>query len=212
MFFDTYKKRSERYNTLTHAIAAILALPAVIVLLVYASLKGDDAWRIVSFSIYGLTLFLLYLASSLYHGTNGRRKRIFQRFDHIAIYLLIAGSYTPFTLVALNGAWGWSLFGVVWILGVIGIVIDSLHTKGPRGVQLGIYFTMGWMFVVALYPLLKNLSVGGLAWLMAGGLLYTIGIIFYALEGRIRYGHVIWHLFVIAGSATHYFTIFHYLL
>jgi len=111
MLFNSYKKRSERYNTLTHAIAATFALPAVIVLLVFAALKGDDAWRSVSFSVYGLTLFLLYLASSLYHGTNGRSKRIFEKLDHIAIYLLIAGSYTPFTLVALKGAWGWTMFG-----------------------------------------------------------------------------------------------------
>lgn len=212
MLFDNYKKRSERYNTISHAIAAGLALPAAITLLVFASIKGDDAWRIVSFSIYGLTLFLLYLASSLYHGSSGHSKKFFAKIDHIAIYLLIAGSYTPFTLVALQGALGWTLFGVVWALAIIGIVIDSLHNKGPRGIQLGIYFVMGWMFVIALPSLHQTLALGGLTWLIVGGLFYTVGISFYALEGRIRFGHFIWHLFVIIGSACHYFTIFYYLL
>ena len=212
MLFNNYKKRIEHFNTLTHGLAVLLAVPAVIVLLVYASLKGDP-WRIVSFSVYGTSLVLLYAISTLYHGSpQGSNKRLLQRLDHIAIYLLIAGSYTPITLVVLNGAWGWSLFGVVWTLAVIGIVLDSLRDKQPRKIQMAIYFIMGWLALVALFPLLENMPKGSLTWLLIGGFLYTFGIIFYALEGRIRYGHGIWHLFVMAGSASHYIVIFYYLL
>ena len=211
MLFNNYKKSIERVNTLTHGLAALLALPAVIVLLVYASLKGDPL-RIISFSVYGVSLVLLYVISTLYHGSNGGKKRLLQRLDHIAIYLLIAGSYTPITLVVLNGAWGWSLFGVVWTLAVVGILLDSLRDKQRRVIQMAIYFIMGWLALIALYPLWQHMPLGGLIWLLIGGVFYTTGIIFYAMEGRIRYGHGIWHLFVMAGSASHYIVIFYYLL
>lgn len=211
MLFWSQKRRSERFNTITHLVGAVLAFPAIVVLVVFASLQGDP-WRIVSFSVYGLTLFSLYLFSSLYHGLRGRIKKTFQTLDHISIYLLIAGSYTPFTLITLRGAWGWSLFGVVWSLAIAGIVLDSLHERGPRSIQMVIYFCMGWLIVIAMYPMLHNLATGGLVWLLVGGLLYTVGITFYALDKRIRYGHGIWHLFVLAGSASHYFAIFLYLL
>jgi len=178
---------------------------------VFAALKGDP-WRIVSFSVYGVTLFSLYLLSGLYHGLRGRIKKTFQRLDHIAIYLLIAGSYTPFTLITLRGGWGWSLFGVVWGLALLGIVLDSLGRKGPRSLQMAIYFSMGWLVVIAVYPLVQQLALGGLLWLLAGGVLYTVGIVFYALDGKIPYGHGIWHIFVVAGSASHYFAMIYYLL
>lgn len=211
MLFRSYKYRSERFNTLTHLVGAILAIPAVIVLVVYASMKGDP-WRIVSFSVYGLSLFTLYLFSTLYHAMRGRIKRTFQTLDHITIYLLIAGSYTPFTLITLQGAWGWSLFGTVWLLAVTGIILDSLHTRGPRNVQMLIYLCMGWLIVIAMYPLIQKLPPGGLALLISGGLFYTIGITFYVLDKKIRYGHAIWHLFVLAGSTCHYFAMLLYLL
>ncbi|MBD3670043.1 MAG: hemolysin III family protein [Gammaproteobacteria bacterium] len=204
-------KHNEQFNTISHLVGAVLALPAIIVLIVFASLKGDP-WRIVSFSIYGLSLFSLYLFSTLYHGARGRIRRFLQRLDHIAIYLLIAGSYTPFTLITLRGGWGWSLFGVVWGLAIIGIVLDSLHRKGPRNIQMAIYVSMGWIIVIAIYPLVQNLSGEGLFWLVAGGLFYTFGIIFYVLDNRMRHAHGIWHLFVLAGSASHYFTMLFYLL
>jgi len=205
------KRQSEQFNTLTHLIAAVLAFPAAVLLVVYASLKGDP-WRIVGFSVYGVSLFSLYLLSSLYHGLRGRIKKTFQRLDHMAIYLLIAGSYTPFTLVTLRGAWGWSLFGVVWGLALVGIVLDSLDWKGPRSLQMAIYFSMGWLIVIAVSPLVQHLALGALLWLLLGGIFYTVGIIFYALDGKVRYGHGIWHLFVVAGSASHYIVMFNYLL
>jgi hemolysin III len=211
MLSHSPKRRSERFNTITHVVGAVLALPAIVVLVVYASLKGDP-WRIVSFSVYGLTLFSLYLLSSLYHGLRGRIKKTFQTLDHIAIYLLIAGSYTPFTLITLRGAWGWSLFGVVWGLAIFGIILDSRNHKGPRIIQMVIYFCMGWLIVIAMYPLMQNLATGGLVWLLMGGILYTVGITFYALDKKILYGHGIWHLFVLAGSASHYIAMFVYLL
>jgi hemolysin III len=211
MFLPRWKRRSERFNTITHVVGAALAFPAVVILVVFASLKGDP-WRIVAFSVYGTTLFSLYLLSSLYHGLRGRIKKTFRQLDHMAIYLLIAGSYTPFSLVTLRGAWGWSLFGVVWGLAVVGIILDSLEMKGPRIAQMVIYFLMGWLIVIAVLPLIQNLATGGLIWLLVGGLFYTVGITFYALDKKIRYGHGIWHLFVLAGSTSHYVVMLVYLL
>ncbi len=201
----------ERINSISHLVGATLALAALVVLVVFASLQGD-VWKVVSFSIYGTSLFLLYTLSTLYHSLRGRAKEIFQKLDHIAIYLLIAGSYTPFTLVTLRGGWGWSLFGVVWGLAIIGIIVDSLHRKGPRVMQLIIYFLMGWLILVAMYPLVQSLPTGGLVWLVIGGLFYTSGITFYALDKKLRYAHGIWHLFVLAGSTSHFFSILFYVL
>ena len=201
----------ERFNSITHLVGAALALAGAVILIVYASLKGD-VWNIVSFSIYGPSLFLLYALSTIYHSLHGRWKVIFQKLDHISIYLLIAGTYTPMTLVALQGAWGWSLFGVVWGLAILGIVLDVLHKKGLRIFQMAIYFVMGWLIVIASYPLIESLPLGGLLWLLAGGLLYSGGIVFYAMDKKIRHGHGIWHLFVLAGSISHYIMIFVYIL
>ena len=201
----------ERFNSISHLIGATLALTALVVLVVFASLQGD-VWKVVSFSIYGTSLFLLYTLSTLYHSLRGRAKEIFQKLDHIAIYLLIAGSYTPFTLVTLRGSWGWSLFGIVWGLAIIGIIVDSLHRKGLRVMQLIIYFLMGWLILVAMYPLVQSLPTGGLVWLVIGGLFYTSGIAFYALDKKLRYAHGIWHLFVLAGSISHFFSILFYVL
>ncbi len=201
----------ERFNSITHLVGAALALAALVVLVVFASLQGDP-WKIVSFSIYGTTLFLLYTFSTLYHSLHGRAKIIFQKLDHAAIYLLIAGSYTPFTLVTLRGAWGWSLFGIVWGLAILGIVLDSLHRDGPRVYQMVIYLLMGWVVLVALYPLLQNLPTGGLILLVFGGLCYTGGMVFYALDEKMNHAHGIWHLFVLAGSVSHFLAIYLYVL
>jgi len=201
----------ERFNGITHLVGAALALAGLVVLVVFATLQGD-IWKIVSFSIYGISLFLLYTLSTLYHSLRGRAKQIFMKLDHVAIYLLIAGTYTPLTLVTLQGAWGWSLFAIVWGLAVIGIVVDTLHRQGSRSIQMAIYLLMGWLIVVALYPLFKVMPTGGLVLLMLGGLFYTGGIVFYALDERIKHAHGIWHLFVLAGSISHYLIMLLYVL
>lgn len=203
--------KGERFNAISHLLGAVLALSGLVVLVVLAALKGDP-WKVVSFTVYGGTLFLLYTLSTLYHSLRGRAKAIFQKLDHIAIYLLIAGTYTPFTLITLRGAWGWSLFGAVWGLATLGIVVDTLHRDGPRVLQMIIYLSMGWLVLIALYPLIENFPAGGLTWLVIGGLLYTGGIVFYALDEKVRHAHGIWHLFVLAGSICHYFSILLYVL
>lgn len=202
----------ERFNSISHLVGAVLALPAIIILVILASKQGDP-WKMVSFSIYGLTLFLLYTVSTLYHSLHGRAKEVFQKLDHIAIYLLIAGTYTPFTLVTLRGSWGWTLFGIIWGLAIFGIALDSLNrnSNGPRILQMAIYLLMGWSILIAMYPLVKNLPTGGLVWLVIGGLFYTNGIVFYLLDEKLQHAHGIWHLFVLAGSASHYFSIVFYL-
>ena len=193
----------ERLNGLTHLGGALLALGGAVALIVLGSLKGDP-WRIVSFAIYGATLVFLYLASTLYHSTRGRAKSVFRKLDHAAIYLLIAGTYTPFTLVTLNGPWGWSLFGTVWGLAALGILQELWIAKGARWLSLCIYLLMGWVALVAVVPLIRALSWSGFAWVAAGGLVYTAGIVFYLFDERFRHFHGIWHLFVVGGSAIHY--------
>jgi hemolysin III len=199
----------ERFNGLTHLSGAFLALAGAVVLIVIGALKGD-AWRVVSFSIYGATLFFLYFSSTLYHSTRGHAKDVFRKLDHAAIYLLIAGTYTPFTLVTLNGPWGWSLFGVVWGLALLGIAQEIWLAKGARLLSLAIYLLMGWVALVAVVPLIRALSWPGFALMLAGGAIYTIGVVFYLFDDRFRHFHGIWHLFVLAGSAVHYVAILLY--
>ena len=205
--------RGERFNTLTHLVGAALALAGGAVLIVFASLKGDP-WKIVSFSVYGFSLFMLYLVSTLYHGLRGKAKDVFFILDHQAIYLLIAGTYTPFTLVTLKGAWGWSLFGTIWGIAIFGFILDALPAvrRGKRIFPVFIYIIMGWLVVIALNPLLKELPEQGFKWLLYGGLLYTGGIVFYAMSRLFTYAHGIWHLFVLAGSASHFITILVYVM
>jgi hemolysin III len=193
----------ERFNGLTHLSGAVLALAGTVVLIVIASLQAD-AWKIVSFSIYGASLIFLYLSSTLYHSTRGRAKAIFRKMDHAAIYLLIAGTYTPFTLVTLNGPWGWSLFGIVWGLAILGIVQEIWIAKGARVLSLAIYLLMGWVAMVAAAPIIRAIAWSGFAWLAAGGIVYTVGIVFYCYDERFRHFHGVWHLFVLAGSAIHF--------
>jgi hemolysin III len=203
-------EHGEKFNTYSHLAGALLALAGSVVLVMLGVL-GGDVWKIVSFAIYGATLVLLYGFSALYHNAaRGKAKLILQKFDHNAIYLLIAGSYTPFTLVSLRGPWGWSLFGVVWGLALLGISQELLLNQKTRLVSLVIYILMGWVALVAVVPLVAVLSWSGFAWLAAGGLAYTVGIIFFVYENKHSHWHGIWHLFVLAGSTLHYCAILLY--
>lgn len=201
----------EKFNAVTHLVGAVLALAGTVVLIVLAALDGDP-WKVVGVSIYGVTLVLLYSFSTLYHSLRGRAKNILRELDHHSIYLLIAGSYTPFCLVTLRGPWGWSLLSAVWGLAALGSLQELWTKSGARLLSVVIYVVMGWVALVALIPLLQRLGPVGFAWVAAGGLLYTIGIVFYALGTRLTHAHGVWHLFVIAGSATHYVAILHYVV
>jgi hemolysin III len=201
----------ERFNAWTHLVGAVLAFVGVVWMLVLASLDGN-VWKIVSTAIYGVTLILLYSVSTVYHSVRGRAKVIMQKVDHLSIYLLIAGSYTPFCLVTLRGAWGWTLFGIVWGLALIGMLQEIKPRSEARVMSIVIYAVMGWIVLVAVKPLLATLGTAGFAWLAAGGVLYTVGIIFFAFDRRFRHWHGIWHLFVIAGSLLHFVAIFFYVL
>ena len=201
--------RGERLNSYTHLAGLVLAAIGAPLLVALAARSGD-ASRIVACSIYGAALFLLFGASTLYHSLRGRAKAILRKLDHCSIYLLIAGTYTPFALVTLRGAWGWTLFGLAWGLALLGIVQEFVFGKGARRLSILIYLVMGWMAVAALRPLAAGLGTPGLAWLLAGGLLYTGGIVFYLLDERVRHFHGVWHLFVLAGSAAHFIAIAFY--
>lgn len=201
----------ERFNALTHLAGAVLALAGTVVLIGLATVDGDP-WKVVSVSVYGATLVLLYSFSTLYHSLRGRVKAILRQLDHHGIYLLIAGTYTPFCLVSLRGPWGWSLLAVVWGLAALGSLQELRPHRGERILSVVIYVVMGWVAVVAVVPLLQALGLAGFAWLAAGGLFYTVGIVFYALDARLRHAHGIWHLFVIGGSAAHYVAILKYVL
>lgn len=203
--------KGERFNSISHIIGAAAALAGLVILVVFAALTGDP-WKIVSFSIYGSTLFLLYAFSALYHSLRGKGKRIFRKLDHLAIYLLIAGTYTPFTLITLRGSLGWPLFGIIWGVALLGIVLDSLPRKGLRILPVIIYLFMGWLSLIAVKPLLQVLPMAGFAWLLTGGILYTLGVVFYAYDKKVRHFHGIWHLFVLAGSISHYFVVIFYVL
>jgi hemolysin III len=197
-----YTRGEEVANSVSHGLGVVLSLGALSVLIVYAALRGT-AWHVVSCAIYGTTLFLLYLASTLYHALPGARlKRIFKAIDHASIYLLIAGTYTPFLLVPLRGPWGWSLFGVIWGVALSGVLFKVFFAGRFKGLSLALYLALGWMALIALRPLVQVLPRTGLVWLVAGGLCYTIGVIFYVLPRR--YSHAVWHLFVLAGSAAHF--------
>jgi len=195
-------------NSLTHGIGAGLAVAALAILV---SISGDT-WRVVSFAIYGSCLVTLYLASAFYHAFKAPgAKRIFRILDHSAIFLLIAGSYTPITLVAMRGAWGWTLFGLIWGMALAGVVLEVFFIDRLRWLTLATYVGMGWLVIIAVKPLVDALPWGALAWLAAGGLLYTGGVVFYIWE-KLPFGHAIWHLFVLGGSACHFFCFLFYVL
>ncbi len=201
--------QGERFNSISHLVGTMAALVGLVVLVVIAAQQGDP-WKIVSFSVYGTTLFLLYAISTLYHSLRGRAKQIFRKLDHLSIYLLIAGTYTPFTLVTLRGVWGWTLFGVIWGLALAGMALEALPQKGNRVLSVVVYVLMGWLVLVALKPLLAALPSAGFIGLLLGGIFYTGGLAFYLFDEKIRHFHGIWHLFVLAGSISHYLTILLY--
>jgi len=193
-------------NSVTHGVGWLASVGGLAVLVTLAALTGG-ALRVVSCAVFGTTLVLLYAASTLYHALpSPRAKRIFRVLDHSAIFLLIAGTYTPLALVALGGGWGWALFSCVWFLALVGVLLNTLAHGRWRWLSITLYLTMGWLVVIAVKPLLAALDVTPLVLLVAGGLAYTLGLAFYALK-RMPYGHAVWHLFVLAGSTLHYFAV-----
>ncbi|RUO39017.1 hemolysin III [Pseudidiomarina aestuarii] len=206
-----YSIAEEIAHALTHGIGAIASIVGLVFMVAWA-LQYGDAWHVVSASIYGASLILLYTASTLYHSFPWPRvKAIFQKMDHAAIYFLIAGTYTPFALINLRGAWGWTLLGVVWSIAIIGVVLEISMRQRKKWLSLSLYLGLGWMAVVAIKPMLDNVESGGLWLLLAGGLAYSFGVIFYVWKS-LRFHHAIWHLFVLAGSILHFFSIFYYVL
>lgn len=206
-----YSEEEEVANRITHGLGALLALVGLITLIT-ASVSTEDPWRIVSCAVFGFTLFLFYTTSTIYHTVeNPMVKYVFRILDHVTIYLLIAGTYTPFTLVTLRGKWGWSLFGVVWGIAVAGSIFKVFMIHRLRILAPIFYIAMGWIIIVALDPLMAALPTAGILWLFAGGIAYTFGVIFYAWNA-LPYNHAIWHLFVMAGSFCHYVAILWYVL
>ena len=201
--------RGERFNTITHLVGSVLAVIGTSVAVTLAATRGGTL-SVVAVSIYGAMLVLLYLSSTLYHSFRGRAKVVFHVFDHCSIYLLIAGTYTPFTLTVLRGAWGWTLFAVVWALAILGVIKDAVFRGRYRAASVVLYLAMGWMVVAAFVPLQRALPVAGLTLLAAGGVVYTVGVVFYALSKRVAYTHGVWHLCVIGGSMCHYFAVIGY--
>ncbi|BEV73580.1 MULTISPECIES: hemolysin III family protein [unclassified Paludibacterium] len=201
--------QGERFNGISHLIGTLLAITGLAVLVTRAGIEGDP-WKVVSFSLYGATLVILYLVSTLYHSVRGRAKAILQKCDHSAIYLLIAGSYTPFALVTLRGAWGWTLFGLSWGLALFGIVQELTIGRRTRLLSMILYVLMGWMVLIAIKPLVTTLALPGLIWLALGGLFYSVGIYWFLNDEKIRHGHGIWHLFVLAGSVCQFVCVMWY--
>ncbi|MFW6333447.1 MAG: PAQR family membrane homeostasis protein TrhA [Thermodesulfobacteriota bacterium] len=206
-----YSVREEIANSITHGIGFLLSIVGLCLLIVLSRAHGD-AWHVVSCIIYGSTLIFLYAASTLYHSIYpAKLKPILRTLDHSTIFLLIAGTYTPFTLVNLRGPWGWSLFAVIWILAFFGIIFQkTMLRKGPM-VSVGFYLLMGWVVVAAVKPMLSRVAPGGWVLLLLGGLSYTIGVVFYSWK-RMPYNHAVWHLFVLAGSACHFFAVLFYVI
>lgn len=202
----------EKFNAYSHLAGTLLAVSGL-VLMLWHTVPQNDAYRITGAAVYGACLVLLYLGSTVYHSVRPpRAKAVLQKIDHCAIYLLIAGSYTPFTLVTLRGVWGWSLLAVVWSLCVFGIVQELTLGRRTRKLSMILYVLMGWMVLGAVYPLVKNLPAWGLFWLALGGVLYSAGIYWFINDEKIRHGHGIWHLFVLGGSLSQFISVYFYVL
>lgn len=206
-----YSIGEEIANSITHGVGLVLATAALAILTGFASVFGN-AWHIVSCGIFGITLIFLYTASTLYHSIQlPRAKTVLRVVDHSAIFFLIAGTYTPFTLVNLRGPWGWSLFGLIWGLAIAGVLLEIFFPRRWPKISVGLYVGMGWAVVIAMKPLVSALAPGGLLLLVAGGLAYTSGIAFYLWHG-LPYHHAVWHLFVLAGSTLHFFAVLFYVI
>jgi hemolysin III len=207
----TFTKGEEIANSITHGIGGLLSIAALVLLIVFSSLYGT-AWHVVSFTLFGTTMVLLYTSSTLVHSfPKGKAKDVFEILDHSSIYFFIAGTYTPFLFIAVKGWLGWTLFGIVWGLAIAGTIFKSFFVKKYLHTSTILYVLLGWMIVFAWNPLVENLPKNGLTLLIIGGVLYTLGAIFYVWRG-FKYHHMIWHIFVVAGSAAHFFAVFFYLL
>ncbi|WML37342.1 hemolysin III family protein [Clostridium sp. OS1-26] len=213
-----FAKLREPVSGLTHLFGVFASIVGLVILIVYSATQSS-VWHIVTFSIFGASLILLYSASSIYHLASVSQKaiNILRRVDHSMIYLLIAGSYTPICLIALRGAWGWSIFGTIWGLTIIGIIIKNFWFNAPRWLSTLFYIFMGWLVIIAIYPLNKVFSPGAMSWLFAGGIAYTVGGVIYATKWpkiNLKYFgfHEIFHIFVLAGSFCHYWLMFKYVL
>jgi hemolysin III len=198
----------ERFNSITHITGSVLAIIGSVFAI--RAVMHRDATTIAAITIYGAMLIVLYLSSTLYHSLRGPAKTVFHVFDHCAIYLLIAGTYTPITLITLRGPWGWWLFAIVWTLAIAGVMKDVLLRGRYRAISVVLYLLMGWLVVVAIKPLRLAMPPNGIAWIAAGGAIYTAGIVFFALSKRVAHMHGIWHLCVIGGSACHYVAVMRY--
>ena len=197
-------------NSISHGIGLVAALVATPFLIMHAELRGGTGF-VVGVSVFAATMALLYLASTVYHALpTGKAKRLFRVMEHSAIYLLIAGTYTPFTFGVLRGAWGWTLLGLVWALAATGVALKVFNRMSRPIVSTGLYLLMGWLILIAVNPLSARVPVTGLLWIVAGGVAYTAGVAFFAADSRLKYGHFIWHLFVMAGTACHYFAVLWY--
>lgn len=207
-----YSLSEELINAISHGIGALLGIAGLVLCIVVSAMHGS-AIAVVASCIYGATLILLYTISALYHSLKvNNAKRVFRIIDHCSIYLLIAGSYTPYTLVALKGAWGWTIFGIIWISAILGIVFNSINIKKYKKISMVLYIVMGWMILIAIKPLINTLAKPGVILLVIGGVFYTIGAIFYGIGKNKKYMHSVFHIFVLAGSIIHFFSIYLYVL
>jgi hemolysin III len=203
-------QEEEIANSISHGIGLVAALVGTPFLIMHAARHGDTGF-LVGTSLFSVTIIFLYLASTIYHALPmGKAKRVFRVIEHSTIFLLIAGTYAPFTLGVLRGVWGWTLFVVVWGLAIAGVVLKAFDKASSPILSTGLYLFMGWIVVIAIDPLIVRVPTAGLLWLVAGGLSYTVGVAFFATDSRLQYGHLIWHLFVMAGTACHYFAVLWY--
>ena len=197
-------------NSVSHGIGLLAAIVGIPFLIIHSMQYGDTRF-VVGTSVFAATVVILYISSTIYHAVPiGKYKRIFKVIDHSAIYLLIAGTYTPFTLGALRGTWGWTLFTIVWSIALVGVTLKFMGKASHPMLSTILYLLMGWVIVIAIKPLISKVPTAGLIWLIAGGLFYTAGVIFFATDSRLKYGHFIWHLFVLAGTICHFFAVFWY--
>lgn len=207
----SYSKSEEIFNAVTHGAGIALSVAGLVVLITMSALYGD-AWKVTASAIYGTSMIVLYSASTLYHSfKNPRIKKLLNMCDHISIYYLIAGTYTPFVLVNLRGPWGWTIFGVIWSCAIAGTVLKLIYGDRFRKISTILYLCMGWVILIAAKPLSMNMEIGGLILLAAGGLFYSLGVIFYKWKS-LPFNHGIWHLFVLGGTACHFFAVLYFVI